>query len=183
MKFIPTNLNDAVLIELERRSDERGFFARSFCVEEFAEAGLPTDFVQQNTSGSVKSGTLRGLHMQLEPDSEDKLMSCIAGSIFDVIVDLRPQSATFLQWQGFELSAKNARQLFVPKGFAHGYLTLAPNTEVRYLVSHRYTPSAEVGLRWNDPAFNIEWPIEPVVVSQKDQNWPDFNADSFYSSN
>lgn len=169
-----TDLQDARLIELERRGDDRGFFARTFCVDEFSKAGLPTEFVQQNMSLSATKGTLRGMHFQNAPHGEDKLIRCVSGAIVDIIIDLRPDSSTYKKWQAFELNDENKLQLLVPKGFAHGFQTVADNSEVTYLVSHRYTPTAEGGVRWNDPAFNISWPLEPTEMSEKDQNWPDF---------
>lgn len=171
-----TDLQDARLIELERRGDERGFFARTFCFDEFAKAGLPTEYVQQNMSLSATKGTLRGMHFQQSPHAEDKLIRCVNGAIVDVIIDLRPSSPTFKKWQAFELNEVNKMQLFVPKGFAHGFQTTSNNAEVTYLVTHRYTPEAEGGVRWNDPAFGIEWPLEPTEISDKDRNWPDFEA-------
>ena len=177
-----TELQDAKLIELQRRGDERGFFARTFCVDEFAAAGLPTEFVQQNMSFSAEKGTLRGMHWQRAPHGEDKLIRCMSGAIFDVLVDLRPGSPTFLKWQGFELTAENKNQVLIPKGFAHGFQTLTPDVEVSYLVSHPYTPEAEVGLRWNDPKIGIEWPLSPTEVSEKDRSWPDIsNVETLYA--
>ncbi|MEL7040216.1 MAG: dTDP-4-dehydrorhamnose 3,5-epimerase [Pseudomonadota bacterium] len=176
-----TDLRDAKLIELQRRGDERGFFARTFCVEEFAAAGLPVQFVQQNMSFSAQQGTLRGMHWQKAPHGEDKLIRCLSGAIFDVILDLRPTSPSFLKWQGFVLNDTNKHQVLVPKGFAHGFQTLTPDVEVSYLVSHPYTPEAEAGMRWDDPAFAIEWPLDPTEVSEKDANWPDAkNFESLY---
>ncbi len=174
MKFHPTTLKDAMLIELERRGDDRGFFARTFCVDEFAAHGLPTEFVQQNTSYSAKKGTLRGMHFQRIPYAEDKLIRCLRGAIVDIIIDLRPDSPTFRQWEAFELNDANKLQLLVPKGFAHGFQTLSDDVEVTYLVSARYTPAAEGGVRWNDPAFGVVWPMPPTEISGKDQSWPDF---------
>src|SRR3990167_5063708 len=174
MKFHQTTLKDAMLIDLERRGDDRGFFARTFCVDEFAANGLPTEFVQQNTSYSANKGTLRGMHFQRAPHGEDKLIRCLRGAIVDIIVDLRPDSPTFKKWEAFELNDENKRQLLVPKGFAHGFQSVSDNVEVTYLVSAKYTPSAEGGVRWNDPAFGITWPLTPTDMSDKDQNWPDF---------
>lgn len=177
-----TTLQDAKLIELQRRGDERGFFARTFCADEFAAAGLPTKFVQQNMSFSALKGTLRGMHWQRAPHGEDKLIRCMSGAIFDVLVDLRPASPSFLRWQGFELSDENKHQVLIPKGFAHGFQTLTPNVEVSYLVSHAYTPEAEAGLRWDDPKIGIEWPLVPTEVSDKDRSWPDIaQVDKLYA--
>jgi dTDP-4-dehydrorhamnose 3,5-epimerase len=176
MKFHQTTLKDAMLIDLERRGDDRGFFARSFCVDEFAAQGLPTEFVQQNTSYSAKKGTLRGMHFQTAPHGEDKLIRCLRGAIVDIIIDLRPDSPTYKKFEGFELDDVNKRQLLVPKGFGHGFQTVSDHVEVTYLVSAKYTPSAEGGVRWNDPAFGIKWPLEPTDMSDKDRNWPDFKG-------
>lgn len=176
MKFHQTTLKDAMLIDLERRGDDRGFFARTFCVDEFAAQRLPTEFVQQNTSYSANKGTLRGMHFQRAPHGEDKLIRCLRGAIVDIIIDLRPDSPTFKKWEAFELNDENKRQLLVPKGFGHGFQTVSDHVEVTYLVSAKYTPSAEGGVRWNDPAFGITWPLEPTEMSDKDRNWPDFQG-------
>jgi dTDP-4-dehydrorhamnose 3,5-epimerase len=176
MKFHQTTLKDAMLIDLERRGDDRGFFARTFCVDEFAAHGLPTEFVQQNTSYSANKGTLRGMHFQTAPHGEDKLIRCLRGAIVDIIIDLRPDSPTYKKWEAFELDDVNKRQLLVPKGFGHGFQTVSDHVEVTYLVSAKYTPSAEGGVRWNDPAFGITWPLEPTDMSDKDRNWPDFKG-------
>jgi dTDP-4-dehydrorhamnose 3,5-epimerase len=175
MKFIETPLKGAFVIELEKRGDERGFFARTFCKKEFEANGLNNEIVQINNSLSKDKGTLRGMHYQLSPKSEDKIVRCIKGSLFDVIIDLRPDSETFKKWFGTELSAENRNMLVVPKGFAHGFITLEENTEAFYLVTEYYSPEHERGVRYNDPAFGIKWPIEPIVISDKDKNHPDFN--------
>lgn len=172
MIYHETSLADAMLIEIERRGDERGSFARTMCVEEFAAHGLDHHFVQQNTSTSAKAGTLRGLHFQIAPNTEAKLVRCIRGAILDVIVDLRRASPSFLRSEGYELSAANDRLLFVPPGFAHSFITLADDTEVTYLVSAAYAPAAERGLRWNDPRLAIVWPRDITAISDKDANWP-----------
>lgn len=174
MIFHSTTLKDASLIELERRGDERGFFARTFCIDEFVKAGLPTEYVQQNMSYSAQKGTLRGMHFQRAPYGEDKLIRCVRGAIVDIIIDLRPDSPSYKKWEAFELNEDNKHQLLVPKGFAHGFQTLSDNVEVTYLVSQRYTPAAEGGVRWNDPAFGITWPLPPTEMSPKDAAWPDF---------
>ncbi len=176
MKFHQTTLNDAVLIDLECRGDDRGFFARTFCADEFAANGLPTDFVQQNTSYSAQKGTLRGMHFQRAPHAEDKLVRCLRGAIVDIILDLRPDSPTFKKWEAFELNDDNKRQLLVPKGFAHGFQSLCDHVEVTYLVSSRYNGAAEGGVRWNDPAFAINWPLAPTEMSDKDRQWADFTG-------
>ena len=175
MKFHPTPLKDAFVIELEKRGDERGFFARTFCVHEFAAHGIDNKIVQINNSLSAQKYTLRGMHYQLAPHAETKIVRCIKGALYDVILDLRPESPTFGKWFGAELTAENRNMMVVPKGFAHGFLTLEDNTEAFYLVSEFYAPQAERGLRYNDPRFAIEWPHVPVVISDKDANWPDFN--------
>jgi len=174
MRFTPTALRDAVLIDPEPRTDSRGFFARTFCKDEFAAAGLATVFVQHNFSFNHLEGTLRGLHYQVAPHREIKVVQCVRGAIHDVIVDMRPDSATYLKWQGFDLTEYNKRQLYVPEGFAHGYLTLEDNSAVSYLVSVPYAPGAEAGLRWNDAMLSIDWPVEIRIISDKDAQWPDY---------
>jgi dTDP-4-dehydrorhamnose 3,5-epimerase len=175
VKFETTTLKDAVLIHLDPRQDERGFFARTYCQKEFAAAGLETGFVQGNMSVNPARGTLRGMHFQKAPHEEVKVVRCISGAIYDVIVDLRPASPSYLKWQGFELTAENGLQLYVPRGFAHGFLTLCDQAAVVYQVSAFYAPGAEGGLRWNDPRFGIEWPADVAVLSPKDAAWPDFS--------
>jgi dTDP-4-dehydrorhamnose 3,5-epimerase len=167
-------LKDAYLIDLDRKNDERGFFARSYCRNEFGVHGLSLDFVQCNLSFNTHRATLRGMHYQVKPDEEVKLVRCIRGAIYDVIIDLRRDSPTYKQWIGVELDADGRRMLYVPAGFAHGYLTLADETEVQYQVSAFYSPRSERAVRWNDPAFNIKWPIQPEVISSKDRQHPDF---------
>lgn len=178
MKFQPTPLKDAYLIELDKFGDDRGFFARLFCQKEFQTAGLVTQFVQVNNSLSAKKGTLRGLHYQLPPAAEVKIVRCIRGALFDVIVDIRPDSPTFGKWFGAELNQENRRMMYVPRGFGHAILTLGDDCEAFYLVSNFYSPVDERGIRWNDPCFNIEWPIMPVEISPKDAAWPDFDSES-----
>ncbi|MGQ4880240.1 dTDP-4-dehydrorhamnose 3,5-epimerase [Billgrantia sp. LNSP4103-1] len=172
MKFIQTDLKDAYLVELEPRGDERGFFARTMCREEFSTIGVDREFVQQNTSYSAQRGTLRGLHFQKAPHGEDKLIRCISGAIVDVIVDIRQDSPTYMQHQMFELTSRNRLQLLVPQGFAHSFMTLEDNVEVSYLVTAPYTPSSEDGLRYDDEALGIIWPLPISVISDKDANWP-----------
>ena len=169
MIFTETKLKGAYIIDVKRIEDERGFFGRSFCQREFEALGLNTNAVQANVSFNKKKGTLRGMHMQLRPYGETKLVRCTRGSIYDVIVDLRQESETFRQWIGVELTADSYRMLFVPEGFAHGFITLEDNTDVTYQVTQFYTPVAERGFRWDDPAFDIQWPFQPSLVSQKDQ--------------
>ena len=175
MKFMSLPLLGAHLIELEKRGDERGFFARFFCETEFAQHGLHASFAQINNSLTAKAGTLRGMHYQLPPAAEVKVVRCIRGALFDVILDLRPHSPTFGQSFGAELSAENRTMLYVPEGFAHGFVTLAPETEALYLVSAPYAPAAERGIRFDDPKFGILWPLSPVEISDKDRNWPDYD--------
>jgi dTDP-4-dehydrorhamnose 3,5-epimerase len=173
--FEETSLRGAFVIDLERREDERGFFARTFCAEEFGDHNLETSLVQANMSWNPRQGTLRGMHFQHAPHAEVKVIRATRGAIYDVIIDLRKGSPTFKQWIGVELTAENRRALYVPEGFAHGFQTLVPDCEVHYLVTEFYTPSAEDGVRWNDPAFAIEWPDpEHAFVSPKDAAWPDF---------
>ena len=175
MIFTPTELDGAYLVDLELRSDERGFFARAWDRVEFAEHGLSTELAQCNLSFNDRKGTLRGMHFQVDPHAEVKLVRCTRGAIYDVIVDLRPDSPTWKRWLGVELTADNRRALYVPEGFAHGYQTLVDETETYYHVSAFYAPGAEGGVRWNDPAFGIEWPDpEPSVMSDKDRSWPDY---------
>jgi dTDP-4-dehydrorhamnose 3,5-epimerase len=175
MKFHFTPLEGARLIELEKRGDERGFFARYFCEREFAANGLETRFVQINNSLSTSKGTLRGLHYQLPPAAEVKVVRCVRGALWDAIVDLRPGSPTFKKWFGAELTAENRLMMYVPRGFAHAILTLTENAEAIYLVSTFYGPEQERGVRWNDAAFRIEWPIDPREISAKDAKWPDLD--------
>ena len=177
MKFNPTPLAGAYTIELERRGDDRGFFARFFCENEFAAQGLETRFVQVNNSLSAKAGTLRGLHYQLPPSSEVKIVRAIKGALWDVIIDLRADSPTFRKWFGAELNEDNRLMMYVPRGFAHAFITLTDNVEALYMVSDFYAPQCERGLRWNDPAIAIKWPIQPVEISEKDKIWPDLNAE------
>lgn len=175
MIFTPTRLPGAYLIDLEKHVDERGFFARAWCQREFAAHGLTARVVQCNLSYNPRKGTLRGMHYQVAPHAEAKLVRCIRGAIYDVIIDLRPDSPTYMQWLGVELTADNRRLLFVPEGFAHGFQTLADDTEVFYQVSAFYHPEAERGVRWNDPLFGIVWPeVEQRLISPKDQSWPDY---------
>ena len=177
LRFQPTSLDGAWLIEPEPVRDERGFFARTFCATEFAERGLETGFVQHSVSHSARVHTIRGMHFQTPPHAEVKVVSCIAGTIYDVIVDIRPQSPTYLQWRAFELSASNRRQLYIPAGFAHGFQTLADDATVSYLISQFYTPQAASGLRFDDPTLGIEWPAAPSIISERDRHWPLLEAD------
>jgi len=175
MKFQPTPLKGAYIIEQEPRTDARGFFARGFCSQEFERAGLETRFVQINDALSRQMGTVRGMHYQLGDAAEVKMVRCIQGSLYDVILDLRPDSPTFGQSFGAELSAENRKMMYVPRGFAHGLITLQNDTEAFYLVSQYYSPENERGVRWNDPRFNLQWPIAAKEISEKDGKWPDFD--------
>lgn len=173
MIFNQTSIPGVVVVELEKREDARGYFARAWCEKEFAQHNLPT-FVQTNMSLCRQRGVIRGLHYQLPPHSEAKYLRCIRGAIFDVSVDLRPGSPTFKQWFGVELTAENKKAVIIPEGLAHAYQSLSEDAEVIYSTSCAYTPGAERGLRWNDPAFKIDWPIKNPIVSDKDMKWPDW---------
>jgi dTDP-4-dehydrorhamnose 3,5-epimerase len=175
MIFISTSINDAYLIDIEKRGDERGFFARAFCEREFNGQRLATRFVQVNNSLSTVKGTLRGMHYQLAPKAETKVVRCIRGALYDVILDLREGSPTFGQSFGAELSAENRRMMYVPRGFAHGFFTLTDDAEAFYLVDEFYAPECERGIRWNDARFAIEWPGQPTVISDKDRSYRDFD--------
>jgi len=172
MRFLPTAITGAWLVEPEAREDTRGSFARLWCRDEFAAHGLRADFVQSNASFNVHKGTLRGLHYQAPPHGEIKLVSCVRGRVFDVIVDMRPGSPTYRRWFGAELTPQSRRMLYIPEECAHGYLALEDGSEVMYPVTMPYHPESERGLRWNDPALGIEWPMPPVIISTKDQEWP-----------
>jgi dTDP-4-dehydrorhamnose 3,5-epimerase len=167
-----TAIEGPAIIDLEQRSDDRGFFARTFCIDEFGAAGLPTAVEQCNLSGNYQAGTLRGLHFQIAPHPEAKLVRCIRGAIVDVIVDMRPDSPTRMQHVAVELTADNKKAFYVPPYFAHAYQTLADDTEVLYQVSGSYEPTAERGLRYDDPALGIQWPLPVSVISAKDASWP-----------
>ena len=174
MIFTETKLAGAFVIEPERRADKRGFFARTYCRQEFEEHGLNPDVVQCNVSFNKRKGTLRGMHYQAAPFAEVKLVRCTSGSIYDVIIDLRPASATFKQYFFAELSAENRRMLYIPEDFAHGFQTLQDDTEVFYQMAQGYSAEHARGVRWNDPAFGIEWPKDERIIIQRDQNYPDF---------
>ncbi len=176
MKFEPTKVAGAHLIQLEKREDDRGFFARFFCQDEFLAHGLETSFCQINNSLSRTRGTLRGLHYQLPPAAEVKVVRCLSGALYDVVLDLRPSSPTFRSWFGAELTAENRAMMYVPRGCAHGFITLEPDTEALYLVSDKYNPNSERGIRFSDPAFSVAWPTTPAEISDKDQSWPLFDA-------
>ncbi|MBC6903957.1 dTDP-4-dehydrorhamnose 3,5-epimerase [Saccharophagus sp. K07] len=176
MKFQETKLAGAYIVDLNLLQDERGFFSRIFCRNEFEQHGLVSDVVQGNMSWNRSKGTLRGMHFQYSPYQETKFIRCVRGAIYDVIIDLRKDSPTYKQWIGVELTADNRTALFVPKDFAHGFITLQDDTEVFYLVSQSYQPGSEGGIRWNDPQFQIEWPLEPTCISAKDAAWPDYEG-------
>jgi dTDP-4-dehydrorhamnose 3,5-epimerase len=177
MIFTETILKNAYVIELEKREDHRGFFARTWDKKEFEEHNLNSNLVQCNVSFSKKCGTLRGMHYQKKPFEESKVIRCVKGKIFDVIIDLRSSSSTFKKWFGVELTEENYKMLYVPEGFAHGFQTLEDNSEIIYQVSEFYTPKSELGIHWNDPAFNITWPIEEKIITEKDNSWKLFNSD------
>lgn len=174
MIFTETKLKGAFILEIKKLEDERGFFGRSWCANELAVHGLKHDIKQSNTSLSLKKGTIRGMHYQNDPFQETKLVRCTRGAIYDVIIDLRKNSPTYKQWVGVELTQDNYKMLYVPEDFAHGFITLEDNCEVSYLVTQFYTPGAEAGIRWDDPAFKIHWPISPIIISEKDKNHPDY---------
>jgi dTDP-4-dehydrorhamnose 3,5-epimerase len=172
--FLKTKLEGSYVIETEPICDDRGFFSRTFCRKEFLNNGIDFNIVQCNTSYNKKKATLRGMHYQAAPYQEEKLITCVKGGIYDVIVDLRPESSTFCQWFSLELTPDNNKMLYVPKNFAHGFQTLKDDTIVLYFVSEFYHPDAEKSLRWNDLAFGIKWPLKPKIISSKDLNCPDF---------
>lgn len=177
MIFTPTVLQGVFIIEQERSEDERGYFARTWCLREFKARGLNHRLAQCSTSLSRKQGTLRGMHYQTAPHMEDKLVRCIRGSVYDVVVDLRPDSPTYCRWTAAELTEESWKMVYVPAGCAHGFITLRDNTEVFYQISEFYTPAAVRGVRWNDPAFGIHWPVEITVISERDRSYPDFNVE------
>ena len=174
MIFTETILKGAFFLEVKKLEDERGFFGRSWCVNEMKEHGLNTNICQANISFNKSKGTLRGMHYQTAPYQEAKLVRCSRGSIYDVIIDLRKNSPTFKQWIGVELSQENYKMLYVPENFAHGFITLEDNCEINYLMSELYVPGAGATIRWNDPMFNINWPIEPTIMSEKDKSQPNY---------
>ena len=176
MRFIETDLKGAFVVELERLADERGFFARSFCQREFEEHGLNPHMAQCNVSFNKRKHTLRGMHFQAAPYEEAKLVRCTKGSIYDVIIDLRPGSVTFARYFGILLEEDRHTMLYMPEGFAHGFLTMEDNTEIFYQMSEFYEPSSARGVRWNDPAFGIEWPAHISTISERDRSYPDFAA-------
>ena len=176
MIFAATGLEDAWLIDIEPREDERGFFARTWCRQELTAHGLDTEIAQESISFNRHRGTVRGLHFQRRPHEETKIVRCTRGAIFDVIVDLRRHSPTYLRWQGFELTAENRRAIYVPKGFAHGFQTVIDNAEIAYQISAFYAPEAAAGYRYDDAAFGIAWPQPVTVIGERDLGWPDFTG-------
>ncbi len=175
MLFQETILAGAWIIELEPVSDHRGFFTRTFCTDEYARHGLETSFLQHSLSGSLTRGTVRGMHFQRPPHEEVKVVTCIKGEVWDVILDLRPDSPTFCRWAGFKLTAENRRRIYIPKGFAHGFQTLSDDAEVSYLISTPYRPESASGVRYDDPAFAIRWPLPVAAISDRDRGWADFS--------
>jgi dTDP-4-dehydrorhamnose 3,5-epimerase len=179
VKFTELELAGAYVIEIQPHSDERGFFARTFCVDEFHKIGLETRFVQSSVSYNVRRGTVRGMHYQVAPNEEAKVVRCTSGSIFDVIVDVRPVSPTYRRWESIELTAENHRMLYIPAGMAHGFQTLEDDTEVQYEISTRYFPHSARGFRWSDPSVGISWPISSdLIISAKDRALPSFEVDA-----
>jgi dTDP-4-dehydrorhamnose 3,5-epimerase len=176
MIFTESPLPGAFLVDLAPIADERGFFARAYCAEEFAAKGLSTELRQCSVSYNTRNGTLRGLHYQGPPHEEHKLVRCTSGAIFDVIVDIRPQSPHYRRWFGTRLTAQNRRSLFIPPGFAHGFITLSDEAEVYYMISVPHAPEYAQGFRWNDPAFSIQWPSAPSVISPRDAAYPLLDA-------
>lgn len=174
MNFQKTLIADSFLIDLNKISDDRGFFSRLFCSDEFKEKNISFNFPQVNTSQTKSKGSIRGFHYQREKSSESKLVKCIKGSIYDIVVDIRPNSKTYMQWQGFELNDTNRSMLLIPKGCAHGFQSLEDNIELIYFVDERYNPELESGIRWNDESFGFKWPLTPTTISDKDRNWPDY---------
>jgi dTDP-4-dehydrorhamnose 3,5-epimerase len=176
MKFIPTALDGVCIIELEMINDNRGFFARSWCKEAFGQNELSNDIVQCNISFNLQCATIRGLHYQVSPHEETKIVRCIRGGIYDVVIDLRKNSPSYMSWIGVNLNSENRKMIYIPTGFAHGYQTLTSETEIYYQVDQYYNPKAEQGIRWDDPAFSIDWPISKnCIVSEKDRAWPNFS--------
>ena len=180
MHFEPLTLRDSVRIRLRPAADDRGFFARTFCASEFAAAGLPANMVQASISFNARRGTVRGMHFQWPPSREGKLVRCLRGAIFDVLLDLRPESPSYLRHEPVELDESNRDAVYIPPGIAHGFQTLADSTEVLYQMSDFFAPELAAGVRWNDPVFGIKWPMAaPIVISARDANYPDFARESF----
>ena len=171
MKFTKTKLEGVYVIDIEKIEDQRGFFARTWDKDVFTELGLDSENVQCNISYNKKKSTIRGFHYQREPFAEGKIVRCTKGKVYEVILDIRKESKTFLEWEGIELSESNYRMLFIPKGFALGFQTLEDETEIFYQMTQKYMPEYSEGIRWNDPKLKIEWPLKPTVISQKDEAW------------
>lgn len=174
MRFTETPIAGAFLVDLEPVEDQRGFFARTYCEEKFRDRGLAFHFAQSSIAFSKRKGTLRGMHYQRDPHAEAKLIRCTRGAVYDVVIDLRPHSPTFRHWFAAELSAANRRMLYIPTGLAHGYQTLEDETEISYQMSAPYHPQSADGIRWDDPAFAVRWPLDVTVLSERDRSWPDF---------
>ena len=178
MIFTDTDVKDAFVTDLEMIEDERGFFARAWCAREFSDHGLENRIAQCNTSSNKRRGTIRGMHLQKPPHEQVKMIRCIRGALYDVIIDLRADLPIYKRWFGVELTQENRKMLYVPSGFAHGFQTMSDDTEAFYMVSEFYTPGAEAGARWDDPTFSIEWPLgSPTEISEKDASWPDFSPE------
>ena len=177
MLFTTTEFENLFVINIEENIDDRGFFDRAWCKREFELQGLEIDIVQSNISGNKTKGTLRGLHYQKEPFAEDKIITCLTGEMYDVVIDLRVNSTTYLKWKSFYLTPENRKMLFIPAGFAHGYQTLKNNTLILYYSSNFYNPMAELGIRYDDPFFKIKWPQKVRSISAKDKSWLSFNKD------
>jgi dTDP-4-dehydrorhamnose 3,5-epimerase len=176
MRFLETKLGGVFEVDLELHSDERGFFARSWCEREFASHGLDNKLVQCNVSLNLRKGTLRGVHYQAAPFAETKLVRCTAGAVYDLVLDLRKESPSFKQWFGVVLSAENRKAIYIPEGCGHGFLTLTDDAEILYQMSEFYHPEAARGVRWNDPSFQIQWPGNVEVISERDRTYPDFEV-------
>jgi dTDP-4-dehydrorhamnose 3,5-epimerase len=179
MRFEPLAIDGAALVRIEPNRDARGFFARAFCVDEFSAAGLPTQLVQASVSYNERAATVRGMHFQWPPSQEGKLVRCIRGRLYDVLLDLRPRSPTYLQHLAVTLDEDNHDAVFIPPGIAHGFQTLLPRTEIWYQMTDRYVPELAAGVRWNDPAFAIRWPLPESVISERDASYPDFDREQF----
>jgi dTDP-4-dehydrorhamnose 3,5-epimerase len=179
MRFEPLAIGGAALVRIEPNRDARGFFARAFCVDEFSAAGLPTQLVQASVSYNERAATVRGMHFQWPPSQEGKLVRCIRGRLYDVLLDLRPRSPTYLQHLAVTLDEDNHDAVFIPPGIAHGFQTLLPRTEIWYQMTDSYVPELAAGVRWNDPAFAIRWPMPESVISERDARYPDFDREQF----
>ncbi|MBL8025658.1 MAG: dTDP-4-dehydrorhamnose 3,5-epimerase [Fibrobacteres bacterium] len=176
MKITSTTISGVYTLEIEPVHDNRGFFARTFCMDELGKAGLVTSFPQCNVSYNAKKATLRGMHYQIAPFGETKIVRCTSGSVYDVVVDIRPSSPTFKKWYGVELSFENRRSIYIPEGIAHGFISLVDGAELLYMMSAKYQPEAARGVRWNDPAFAIEWPLTPSVIADRDNTFSGFSS-------